>query len=255
MQMPSLLHIAIFLVGLLFLAYILRKILLRKLNQQDNTNLWWVSRPLDKLARHQNSCQVLRTLEDMELDDCQIEIVDLTCESGLPHTSDANTIRMTEDVWNSPTRDSTLKHERIHILQRRYPDQWRRFYQEHWGYTLHAEPPTSLPSSDALRFRANPDTATEPWVSWMNRYWFAPLYSDTVNPRLSDVSIQLWDSETSTWLSEPPEEWRRQFCGDGKCPHQWEHPHEIAAELWTADAFDTPAGYSLKNFMHHLLSP
>jgi hypothetical protein len=252
--MVSILQIAVFLVSTLFVTYILRKLLVQKLNHQNATTLWWVLRPLDKLARQQNSCHILRTLEDMELDDCQIKIVDPTCESGLPHTSDAHTIRMTEDVWNSATRDSTLKHERVHILQRRYPAEWRRFYEEHWGYTLHTEPPTSLPSSDALRLRANPDTATDPWVSWMNRYWFAPLYSNTENPTLLGVSIQVWDSEAHVWLSEPPEDWRRLFCGDGKCPHQWEHPHEIAAELWTADAFHTPAGYSLKNFMHQLLS-
>ncbi len=252
--MVTVLQIALFLVGILFVAYFLRKFLIQTLNHQKATNLWWVTRSLDREARKQNSCHVLKTLEDMELEDCKIEIVTPTCESGLPHTSDAHTIRMTEDVWNSGTRDSTLKHERIHILQRRYPAEWRRFYEEHWGYTLHVAPPHKLPKNDAERFRANPDTAAEPWCCWQNRYWFAPLYHTPEQPKLLGVDVKAWDAHEERWLQDPPEEWRHLFCGDGKCPHQWEHPHEIAAELWTADAFHTPAGYSLKKFMNHLLS-
>lgn len=250
----NLLHIAFILLLLLFLAYGIRQSLVQRIRHDNATNLWWVSRPLDRLARRSNSCGVLRHLEDMELEDCQIHIVEPTCESGLPHTSDANTIRLTETVWNSTTRESTLKHERIHILQRRYPAEWTRFYQEHWGYTLHNEPPQGISQEITERLRSNPDTATEPWCCWQNRYWFAPLYTDIHNPRLLGVDIRVWDDQEKRWISKSPEEWHCLFCGDGKCPHQWEHPHELAAELWTADAFDTPAGYSLKNFMHYLLS-
>lgn len=252
--MTILLQIILILIGILFLALILRKFLIQFLNQEKATNLWWVTRPLDKLARKQNSCHVLKTIEDMKLDDCQIEIVEATCESGLPHTSNAHTIRMTENVWSSATRDTTLKHERVHILQRRCPGIWARFYREKWGYELHTSPPSSFPVKEMERIRSNPDTAAVAWAVWQNRYWIVPLYKNHEYPTLLGVSIQIWDAQQHMWVKEMPEEWRYFFCGDGKCPHQWEHPHEISAELWTADAFDTPAGYFLKEFMQTFMS-
>jgi hypothetical protein len=233
---------------LLLLCLIIRWILVYYTNSQP-LHLPWVVREMDKKARAQNHCVINRSFEDTELPNMQIQLVNSSCESGLPHTSDANTIRLSESVWSSANRESTLKHERIHILQRRFPEAWNRFYREKWGYELFTEPPASFPVADLQRVRSNPDTAIKPWAVWQNRYWIAPLYKDVTAPTLLGVNIHIWDSQEMNWVSKMPEEWRTFFCGDGKCPHQWEHPHEIAAELWTSDAFYTPAGHFLKEFI------
>jgi hypothetical protein len=250
--MNSMLQMILFvgggLIALLVLCLLLRWILVRYANSQPQ-HLPWVVREMDQKAREHNKCIIQTSFEDTELPDVQIQLVNASCENGLPHTSDANTIRLSEDVWNSANRDSTLRHERIHILQRRFPEAWARFYKEKWGYELFTEPPPSFPVGDIQRVRSNPDTATEPWAVWQNRYWIAPLYSDIHAPKLLGVNIQIWDAQEMRWIQKMPDEWGAFFCGDGKCPHQWEHPHEIAAEVWTSSAFHTPAGHFLKDFV------
>lgn len=253
MQLKQFLHLNIQIIVItlivLVLCLILRWFLIQYAIYKNPEQLWWVTRELDKKARATNNCSVLSSFQDTELNNVEIQLVSSTCESGLPHTSDENTIRMTTDTWKGYTRDLTLKHERVHILQRRYPEIWARFYREKWGYELHTSPPKSFPIADSERMRSNPDTAAVAWTVWQNRYWIVPLYKNTEYPTLTGVSIQIWDADEKKWTQEMPDEWQRFFCGSGKCPHQWEHPHEISAELWTADSFDTPAGYFLKEFM------
>lgn len=248
------LYVTGFLLGILAICLILRWIIIRYAAYTNPPSLWWVTRDLDKKARQNNNCSILSSFLDTELLDLYVELVNPTCESGLPHTSDANTIRMSEDIWNSNTRNSILKHERVHIVQRRFPDAWNRFYKEKWGYELHREPPNSFPDAEKQKIRSNPDTAAIPWAVWQNRYWIVPLYKCSETPTLLGVNTSIWDSENKEWKESMPQEWRSFFCGDGKCPHQWEHPHEIAAELWTADMFDIPAGYFLKEFMQTFMT-
>lgn len=212
----------------------------------------WVIRSMDKKARIGHDCSPVLRFKDIELDDVEIVLTGPTCESGLPHTSDAHTISMPRSVWDSDRKDLILRHERVHILQRRNPEQWRRFYQEAWGYeTFHVLPlsPESIPSEILQRIRANPDTATEPWTCWKRRYWFFPVYATPETPSLRDTEIRVWDSHTKQWTTDPPQEWKHFFCGENECPRQWEHPHEIAAEIWTNKDTSTPAGYHLLNFM------
>lgn len=254
--MHSMLETAIFLLGglivLLFLCVLIRWYIVRYTNTQP-ISLPWVTRELDQKARALNKCIIMTSFEDTELPDVRVELMNASCENGLPHTSDAHTIRLTEDIWNGRTKDSTLRHERVHILQRRFPEIWAHFYREKWGYEFLNEPPTSIPVTDLSRIRSNPDTAMNPWAVWQNRYWIMPLYRDIHVPTLLGVNIMIWDAQEKRWISNMPHEWRSFFCGDGKCPHQWEHPYEIAAELWTASAFDTPAGFFLKEFMQRFM--
>ena len=204
----------------------------------------WSTTPADKKARADHTCTVLRSMEDTEanaegLSGVRIEIVAPTCEAGLPHTSDANTIRLTEESWSrrsAAERAATLRHERAHIRQRRDPEAWRTFYAKAWSYTLSETPPPHLPAEILEGVRGNPDTAHSqtPWACWQGRYWFVPLYADPHQPRLPDARTPVWDARDQILLDEPPEAWRAFFCGGGTCPYQREHPHEIAAEIWTA---------------------
>lgn len=210
------------------------------LSRDSTSVLEWVRTPLDHAARAGNSCRVLDRFADPGLAGAVIEVVDDTCESGLPHTVGTDRIRIPEGVWNSPAgrRNHILAHERIHLLQRRSPDLWKALYRE-WEYTLHSDAPEGYPEEEKGLLRANPDTFPNPWVCWRGRYWFAPLYRSTEAPRLQDARTRVWDAVKGTWLEEMPYEWRIRFCTErGQCPHQDEHPAEIAAEI----AADIPTG-------------
>jgi hypothetical protein len=209
----------------------------------------WVKSSLDKQARTGNSCNVLETFPDTELSGAVIEIVADSCESGLPHTVGLHQIRIPQAAWNAreTRRQSILRHERVHLLQRRYVAEWENFYRREWQYSLHEVPPTGI--EDAA-VRGNPDTYPKRWAAWKDRYWFVPVYRDKAAPQLADAPVKVWDSQASAWLPEAPMEWRTTFCTEqGKCPHQWEHPAEISAEYITDGDWTTPAAMRLRKFM------
>jgi hypothetical protein len=160
-----------------------------------------------------------------------VEIVDPTCQEGLPHTWSPSIIRMTGHDWESSRRDDILRHERVHLRQRREPAAWREFYRTAWGYELTTTPPPGIPEHWVSRLRPNPDTADGPWAVWRGRYVFFPTHRDAKRT-LRDAVVQVWDS-VARRIVDPPPEWKQQFCEGGHCPHQYEHPHEIAAEFIT----------------------
>ena len=209
------------------------------------TDLPWSQGAMDQSVRAENSCAVLERFPDTEMADAVIEIVDDTCEEGLPHTSDANTIRMTRGVWNSSAarRANVLAHERVHLMQRRNPTAWAAFYATKWQYVLSASPPDGFPADMLDKIRGNPDTFPERWAIWKGRYWFIPLYSEHA-PSLRNAIPRVWDAEMRTWTESPPE-WRAYF---GK-PGQFEHPHEISAEILADNVQNTPASVDLRNFI------
>lgn len=170
------------------------------------------------------SCNVLRRIHT---NDGTIEIVDAECQEGLPHTTTMNTIRMTENVWNSERRETTLTHERVHLDQKRRPHEWEEFYRSVWNYELLTSPPAGIPSAE---IRPNPDTANKPWALWRGRYLFYPQYG--TERTLRNAPVLIWDVEKQQHVDIPPE-WRSEFCLGASCPHQYEHPHELAAEYIT----------------------
>jgi hypothetical protein len=206
----------------------------------------WIRTPLDGIARKGHSCRVLDSFADPEFPTSTIEIVESSCEEGLPHTSDPNTIRIPESVWNQGSRRANvLRHERVHLLQKRNPSAWSDFYKI-WNYTIHSQLPDGFP--DATAVRGNPDT-DPPFACWAGRYWFVPLYTNRQAPRLGDADVRVWDARRKEWTN-PPATWNALFCQEGRCPHQWEHPAEIAAEYWTnIDTWKTPASVALRNFI------
>jgi hypothetical protein len=182
--------------------------------------VWFYNTPYD-------NCTVLRRIVTQN---GTIEIVDEDCQEALPHTTTSNIIRMTENVWNSERYEETLKHERVHLDQKRRPREWEEFYRTVWNYELLASPPPDLRAAD---LRPNPDTAQKPWAVWRNRYVFYPSYG--AERTLRDAKVRVWDLQTKQHVPLPPE-WRTEFCSSNRCPIQYEHPHEMAAEYVTHGA-------------------
>ena len=181
----------------------------------------------------------------------RVQIVDDGCQEGLPHTTDAMTIRMTRGAWESTRRGEILRHEHVHCDQKSAPSEWRQFYTTAWEYELLQTPPSSIPAALQKNLRPNPDTADAPWAVWRNRWVFFPVSTGVGDDgllRLRDARVAVWDLKSASLLSGPPSEWRVEFCEgpDGSvCPTQYEHPHEMAAEFLTTRSSTAPAAQKL----------
>ena len=226
--------------------------------------LEWSQSTADKKARESQECIILQTFDDDELAQARVELMSDSCEGGLPHTVGTTAIRITEKVWSEASverRNDILRHERVHLLQRRYPEEWEDFYQQKWGYRTALQPPANMPADVLEHTRGNPDTFPKRWACWRQRYWFIPVFTDCRNPNILNSTVRIWDATKRAWLSEPPAEWRLTFCGErGACPAQFEHPAEIAAEYWTniekwsGETKDSaPAAFALRSFIPSLL--
>lgn len=221
---------------------------------QNPPNLPWIVNALDKDARAGNTCNVLERFPDTELVGAVVEIMDASCESGLPHTVGLNQIRIPISAWTTDERRaSILRHERIHLQQRRNPEIWRDFYKQAWMYTTHQEEevPEELRSEEMRNIRGNPDTWPERWACWKNRYWFLPAYTNPAEPKLPQATVKIWDSQQKNMIDSPPIEWRMLFCDErGKCPYQHEHPAEMSAEYATdLSEWTSVAAMSLRGFL------
>jgi hypothetical protein len=152
-----------------------------------------------------------------------INIVNDSCTEGLPHTTNENTIIMPLASWNSMRREETLRHELVHIRQRRDSAAWFEFYRIEWNYVPIALPPELA----SIQIRPNPDTADKPYMIWKDRWIFLPVYTE--DHTLKNAIVRVYDIRTHKFVEVPPE-WTA-FFSTGL--HQIEHPHEISAELLT----------------------
>ena len=191
--------------------------------------------------KRRDDCSVLQTIRHGDYD---VEIVNAGCKEGLPHTTGPHTVRMTREDWEGPRRDDILRHEVVHLKQRRGAE-WRDFYKSQWGYTCSASPPDGVPTDFVARLRPNPDTAAHPWATWRDRWLFFPVFTEDGSLRGAEVIV--WDLENHRQVSIP-DEWKAEFCGARGCPHQYEHPHEISAE-WIAGGSDAAAAKKLFAWM------
>lgn len=175
--------------------------------------------------------------------DTEIHVVPRSCESGLPHTRPGDRIVIPDSI---PTAEwpEILKHELIHISQRRHPEPWSDFYGAAWAFTTQAYPPAQMPTSLIKGRRANPDTFEAPWACWRRRWWPVCVYNSPDTLTLRDAKTVWWDEWKNQILTTPPEEWSTFF----GIPAQQEHPHEIAAVMLVDGDTATEAGRRLHNW-------
>ena len=183
---------------------------------------------LDFDARKEAICtpitQIHRKIDNIS---AWIWIMPRSCEQGLPHTRSVDIIAIPENI-NKSHLPSIIDHEKIHLLQRRMPDSWSKFYRIKWDYETFEGIPAGMPKDLVLLRRANPDTARDPWVRWRNRWWSVPTYKSKNELSLAKSIIQWWDEKNNTISTDAPEEWISFFGSDVQ---QSEHPHELSAEF------------------------
>jgi hypothetical protein len=216
-------------------------------DKDDIRDIPWIASwtPMDQQARKGQSCMPLR--EESGPDGTTIVTAQASCEAGMAHTRPGDRIVIPESV-PGPVRSETIQHELIHIYQRRFADEWKKFYRQSWSFEFQAAPHADIPDSLIAAKRSNPDTWDPamggPWVRWMSRYWPIPIYTNTALPQLRDARTVWWDEWRKEILTEAPDTWRA-FFGS---PAQEEHPHEIAAVLLTAGDTTNEAGRRLANW-------
>ena len=181
----------------------------------------------DKKARIVADCKPINKIH-MKLGSISTWVwtVKTTCEQGLPHTRGHDVIAIPIN-FPKDHLPALMDHERVHLLQRRMPESWARFYRLKWDYRIYNSPPVGMPNNLIKLRRANPDTAIEPFACWKKRYWSVPVYLSTTNLSLKDAPIKWWDQELNTVSDSAPDTWAMFFGSD---IHQCEHPHELTAE-------------------------
>jgi hypothetical protein len=208
--------------------------------EDDPRDLPWIASwtPADRAARRGQNCHPTYTENGPH--GTTILAAAPSCEGGMAHTRPGDRIVIPVSVPLAH-RDTTIRHELVHIHQRRNPDAWATFYRRNWSFTLNQAPPAGLPDTLRLGRRSNPDTWTTPWPCWQGRYWPVPVYTSATRPRLRDAVTVWWDDWRQAILAEPPQGWT-EFFG---APSQNEHPHEIAAVAIVDEDRDTEAGRRL----------
>lgn len=206
----------------------------------DPQDVPWIASwsPADHAARRGQNC--LPSYREAGPDGTMILTVSKSCEAGMAHTRDGDRVIIPDSIPLA-LREPTLRHEMVHIDQRRHPDDWTTFYRRNWAFRIEREPPTEIPDIIRANRRANPDTWTAPWACWMDRYWVTAVYDNPDAPDLRSASTVWWDSWRREIRLTPPEAWTA-FFGQ---PSQTEHPHEIAACLLVSGDTGSEAGRRL----------
>ena len=213
----------------------------------DPLDLPWLASlsAVDRAARYGQNCRV--TYTEAGPCDTVIQTVHPTCEAGMPHTRAGDRIILPDSI-QLPDREEILRHELVHILQRRHPDSWLAFYRRAWSFTFASAAPQGLPAEIQAARRSNPDTwdprSGGPWACWQHRWWPVPVYRNPENPRLRDADTVWWDSATGEVLRDPPAEWIAFFGATS----QDEHPHELAAVMLAGGITSSEAGRRLQNW-------
>lgn len=209
-------------------------------NEDNGLDIPWIASwsPADKRARRGHNCNV--TTKQIGPHGTMILTTTKSCEDGLPHTRPGDRIYIPDNI-STVERDTVLRHELVHIYQRRNPEAWADFYRKSWSYAIFDDPPSGIPQNLVDGRRSNPDTASSPWACWFRRWWTVPIYKDAYNPRVRDTTVFFWDSWKNEITDIPPQEWSTFF----GTPGQSEHPHEISACMIVANNTDTEAGRRL----------
>jgi hypothetical protein len=191
--------------------------------------------PINRLAREKLSYLPVFNYTEPWMGSTEIVTMNPTAEAGMPHTRPPNIICMPQ--WFPESRkQETLNHEFVHIHQRRNPGDWARYLQkEGWSRI----DPVELPERLVNRCRMNPDTISQPFFQWKDRYVPLPLFEREDKPELRQVVNHWYDRSTGTRFTEAP----RTFLERYGSTSQPEHPYEVSA-VELAPILQSPADVS-----------
>ena len=188
------------------------------INSLARSRCSYVAWPDQSLAK-----EALAVLSRQEADEVQVVIMDPSAEGGMPHTREPNVICIPA-YFPSSSLKTTMKHELIHIYQRRDVDGWNRRAQgEGWIRVKDTE----IPENWRRRCRINPDTIDCRFFAWQGRWVPLPLFVREDKPELRDISVRWLDLKEGTVLSRVPTSFTQVY-GD-LSSSAIEHPYELWA--------------------------
>jgi hypothetical protein len=160
------------------------------------------------------------------LNNADILVLHSSADNGYPHTRPDALVCMPENtITGVPVENlrNTLRHEAMHIHQRRYPSLWRnKCIKEGWTPI----PTENIPTRYREKCRINPDTFYDtPFWAWDSYHVALPMFKDAKHLSLADIRMEWMDIRTNAIFHEPPPSFTERF----GMPSQPEHPYEIYA--------------------------
>jgi hypothetical protein len=155
----------------------------------------------------------------------KVVIMNQSADAGMPHTRGTNIICLPAFLRESEHQlKETIKHELIHIDQKRRSEIWReKLLEEGWL----PDSSKSVPVELKYRCRINPDTVQIPFPAWEGRYIPLPLFEREDKPNLREISVRWWDTEQERVLINPPTTYIKKY--GNQSVSSMEHPYELFA--------------------------
>lgn len=150
-----------------------------------------------------------------------VVVLNPSAEGGMPHTRGGPLICI--PAYHTGLEE-TLRHEMVHIQQRREPALWKmKMELEGWK----AVGDSVIPEVWRQRCRLNPDTCAARWFAWKGRYVPLPLFVRHDKPDLRDIVVRWYDIDEEIVQSTPPTSFVKRYGDLGAS--SMEHPYELWA--------------------------
>jgi len=150
-------------------------------------------------------------------------IVNPSAEGGMPHTRAPSLICLPA-YFSEGKLEETLKHELVHISQRRNASLWlSRARLEGWEPVDESE----IPELWLRRCRLNPDTAAARFFAWQGRYVPLPLFVREDKPELRDIQVRWYDKQEGIVNTATPTSFTQKYGSISQS--SLEHPYELWA--------------------------
>lgn len=164
----------------------------------------------------------LGTIEGGE--DLNVVILNPSAEGGMPHTR-APAVICLPAYFSESSLAHTLKHELVHISQRRIPEVWEtRARMEGWVRVSESV----IPENWLRRCRLNPDTAAARFFAWEGRHVPLPLFVREDKPDLRETVVRWYDMRDGVVKAVVPPSFSKKY-GPHLGPSAMEHPYELWA--------------------------
>ena len=155
----------------------------------------------------------------------QIIVMNPSAEGGLPHTRPPNIIAIPAHY---PTHmlEETLRHERVHLHQRKFPLQWEaRAIQDGWVKVEDGV----IPSKLLARVRLNPDTIMAGFWAWDGIWVPLCLFLREDKPHMNETTIRWYNIKEGVTTVAVPASFTAKY--GAVTDSAMEHPYELWAYI------------------------
>jgi hypothetical protein len=183
--------------------------------------------PLNFLARKGQTYSpwMDQTLSSYQQPGEEIIVMNPTAEGGLPHTRPPNIIAI--PAYHPPHMlEETLRHERVHLHQRKFPRTWEaRAVQDGWVKIDESRIPTKL----LERTRLNPDTVWAGYWAWEGTWVPLCLFLREDRPNMKETTLRWYNIKDETSSVAIPSSFTKKYGALNESA--MEHPFELWAYI------------------------